>query len=137
MFVDASAIVAILDREPEAAAFLDTLQTAAAPITSAVAIYEAVLGLARRRRGTAAVSRQDVHDLLTATGIRIVPITAEQADAALVAHARFGKGTGHPAQLNMGDCFAYATAQAHGVGLLFKGNDFIHTDIRRTDIALP
>ena len=57
-------------------------------------------------------------------------MTAEHAELARTAHRRFGRGSGHPARLNFGDCFAYALAKATGEPLLFKGEDFGHTDIR-------
>ena len=65
-----------------------------------------------------------------AAKIRTVAITSEEADAALEAFARYGKGRGHPARLNMGDCFACAVAKNHHASLLFKGDDFTQTDIR-------
>lgn len=68
--------------------------------------------------------------LLDAMQIRIEPVTAEHADEALRAHARYGKGRSHPAQLNMGDCFAYAVAKSRRAALLYKGNDFGYTDLR-------
>jgi len=70
-----------------------------------------------------------VREFLSAARIRTVPITDKEADLALGAFARYGKGRGHPAQLNMGDCFAYAVAKAHQVPLLFNGDDFDKTDI--------
>ena len=130
MFVDASAIVAILTREPDADVLADTLDAARAPITSAVAVFEATLGLCRKRHASVAEAQADVTEFLTVAGVQTVPITAEDADAALDAFSRYGKGRGHPAQLNMGDCFAYAVAKTHRVALLFKGDDFSKTDIQ-------
>jgi ribonuclease VapC len=69
--------------------------------------------------------------LLADFQIVIEPVSANQAKLALAAYDRFGKGTGHSAGLNYGDCFAYALAQETGEPLLFKGNDFIHTDLER------
>jgi len=66
-----------------------------------------------------------------AVGIIVMPITEADGLTALEAFARYGKGRGHPAQLNMGDCFAYAAAKNAGASLLFKGSDFGHTDIRQ------
>jgi ribonuclease VapC len=68
-------------------------------------------------------------DFIKAAGIRIEPVTSEQAQAARLAHLRYGKGTGHGAALNYGDCFAYALAKAMDAPLLCKGNDFPLTDI--------
>lgn len=131
MFVDASAIVAILTREPEADALADVLDGAPSPITSPVAVFEATLGVCRKRHASVAEARGDVEQLLGTAGVRTVPLTAKEADAALEAFSRYGKGRGHPAQLNLGDCFAYAVAKNHGVSLLFTGEDFDKTDIGR------
>ena len=129
MFVDASAIVAILTGEPEADALTDALESAGRPLTSAVAVFEAVLGLRRKRHASVTEARADVREFLEVAGIRTVSLGPEDADAALVAFARHGKGRGHPAQLNMADCFAYAAAKNNGASLLFKGDDFGKTDI--------
>jgi ribonuclease VapC len=67
--------------------------------------------------------------MLRLFSIKIEPVTEEQAYLALDAYDRFGKGTGHPAALNYGDCFSYALAKQTGEPLLFKGNDFAHTDL--------
>jgi ribonuclease VapC len=130
MFVDASAIVAILMREPDADALADTLESARLPITSAAAVFEAVLGICRKRYASVAEAREDVRAFLEIAGIRTVSITGKDADTALDAFARYGKGGSHPAQLNMGDCFAYAAAKNYRASLLFKGDDFTKTDIR-------
>ena len=133
MFVDASAIIAILTREPEADKFTDVLEEARSPITSAVAIFEAVLGICRKRHASVEEGGQDVREVLSVAGIRTVPITESEAEEALAAFSRYGKGRGHPAQLNLGDCFAYALAKTHRASLLFKGDDFNKTDIRPAD----
>jgi ribonuclease VapC len=129
MFVDASAIVAILTDEPEADMLSDALENARSPITSPIAVYEATLAVSRKRRGGVELAQRDVHDLLQEIGVRLVAIAPDAADAAFDAFARYGKGRGHPAQLNMADCFAYAVAKAQGMSLLFKGADFALTDI--------
>jgi len=76
-----------------------------------------------------AEAAEDVSAFLGTAGIGIAPITEQEAMVALEAFARYGKGRGHPAQLNMGDCFAYAVARTHRTSLLFKGDDFAKTDI--------
>ena len=129
-FVDASAIVAILTREGDADELANALDAARSPITSPVAVFEATLGVCRKRHASVAEAHEDVSDFLRTAGVRTVPITEDEADAALDAFSRYGKGRGHPAQLNMGDCFAYATAKTHRTALLFKGEDFDKTDIR-------
>ena len=129
MFVDASAVVAILTREPEAGALADVLEEAHSPITSPIAVFEAVLGVCRKRHASVEEAEQDVGEFLELAGVRIEPITDKEARRALAAFSRYGKGRGHPAQLNLGDCFAYATAKNARTGLLFKGEDFDKTDI--------
>jgi ribonuclease VapC len=130
MFVDASAIVAIITREQEADQLADGLDLAHSPMTSPVAIFEAALGICRKRHASVAEALDDVSEFLATSGIQTVPITGADAEAALDAHARYGKGRGHPAQLNLGDCFAYAVAKNQRTSLLFKGEDFDKTDIR-------
>jgi len=129
MFVDASAIVAILNGEAEAGLFADVLEGSTSRITSPIAIFEATLGLCRIRHSAVEDAAADVAEFLAIAEIRCEPITEEQAQAALAAFARYGKGRGHPAQLNLGDCFAYAAARTYKMPLLFKGDDFTKTDI--------
>jgi ribonuclease VapC len=130
MFVDASALVAIITREPEADPLSDAIDAAMLAVTSPVAIFEAVLAVCRKRRASVAQGTADVHDLLAEARLAVVAIAAGDVDRALAAHALYGKGRGHPAQLNMGDCFAYALAKNHDLPLLYKGDDFSLTDIR-------
>jgi ribonuclease VapC len=130
MFVDASAIVAILTRESEADRLADLLEEAAAPITSPIAIFEAVLGICRKRHASVEEVEADVREFLRLAGVRTVPVSEEEAATALGAFSRYGKGRGHPAQLNLGDCFAYAVTRNHRTTLLFTGNDFSRTDIQ-------
>jgi ribonuclease VapC len=129
MFVDTSAMVSMLTQEPDADALADVLATAEAPITSVIAIFETTLGLCRKRHASVAEAQQDVLAFLDIAGISTVPIAAADAAMALEAFSRYGKGRGHPAQLNLGDCFAYAMARTHATSLLFKGEDFDKTDI--------
>ena len=130
MFVDASAIVAILTREADADALADVLERARAPITSPVAIFEAALGLCRKRHASVKEAEADVRAFLEAARIRVVAITDKETETALGAFSRYGKGRGHPAQLNLADCFAYAAAKSYRTPLLFTGEDFDKTDIR-------
>src|SRR5271166_6055383 len=129
MFVDASAIVAILTREPEADALADALNGARSPITSPIAVFEATLGICRKRHASVAEAQADVEEFLGTAGVRTVSISGKEAETALDAFSRYGKGHGHPAQLNLGDCFAYAVARNYRTSLLFKGEDFDKTDI--------
>ena len=127
-FVDASVLCAILLREPEAEHFISQLEAASSPITSAVAVYETVAVVARTVRGDVVAARRDVAKFLIDVGITLVPIGLAEQEVALDAFDRYGKGR-HPAELNMGDCFAYACARTRGARLLYKGDDFARTDI--------
>ena len=128
MFVDASALCAILLKEPEADDFMGKITSAIQPTTSPLAIYETVTAVARAKAGGVAAARRDVANLLVIVGIKVSVIGEAEGELALDAFDRFGRGR-HPARLNMGDCFAYACARTHGVPLLFKGDDFSQTDI--------
>jgi ribonuclease VapC len=127
VIVDTSAIMAILKKEPEAVALGAALTRAANPAMSAATLVE--VGIVSEGRAGAGV-RAEVEDLIAGAGIEVVPFTAEQARIALDGWRRFGKGR-HPAALNLGDCFAYALARSRGEPLLFKGEDFAQTDVRR------
>jgi ribonuclease VapC len=131
MVLDASAIVAVLTSEPERDAILETIDAAAIRLIPAFAIYEASLAVARRKSIPVDLARADVRAFAISCNATIAPVGEDEANAAVSAHMRFGKGTGHPARLNMGDCFAYAVAKTRGLPLLFKGEDFALTDIKR------
>ena len=129
MFIDASAIVAILSGEPDADEIALKFKGVRPIITSPLSSYEAVLAIARLRNIEIREANSVVNDFITHYGIRIVNVTDDIGQAAIMAFDRFGKGR-HKASLNMGDCFSYAFARLHQVPLLCKGNDFIHTDIK-------
>ena len=128
MFVDASALVGILARDTDAPSLAARLGEAERIFTSPVAIYEAVLGLARARNMLIRDAERVVANFLSAARAEIIPITPEIGRDAISAFDRFGRGR-HPARLNMGDCFAYACAKALAVPLLYKGDDFSQTDL--------
>jgi ribonuclease VapC len=128
VFVDASALVAIIAEEEDGAELAGRLDQAPQAYTSPVALYETTLGLVRILRFSIADADSILVEFLERTGIQIVPITAEIGRGAIGAFQQFGRGR-HAARLNMGDCFAYACAQALDVPLLFKGDDFSQTDI--------
>ena len=92
-------------------------------------MFEATLGVCRKQHASVAEAQGDVSEFLETAGVRTVSITSKEAEAALDAFCRYGKGWGHPAQLNLGNCFAYAVEKTHGAELLFKGEDFNKTDI--------
>ena len=102
MFVDASAIVAILTREPDADILASVLDGARSPITSPIAIFEAALGVCRKRHASVAEAQEHVIELLGIANVRTVPITSKEAEAALDAFARYGKGRGHVAAVQGG-----------------------------------
>lgn len=139
MYIDASAILAILNREADAAVFKATIDKARPGlITSAVTVFEASLGLARakaelsRRKPTpdeVRASRAVVSAFLEANEINEVSVGPDIGRGAVEAAALYGKAVGHPADLNFGDCFVYACAKAHNAPLLFKGADFAKTDV--------
>jgi ribonuclease VapC len=129
MFVDASALVAILLAEKEADDLIARLLAADRRLTSPIAIYEAVLAVMRENRLARVVAEQNVRELLADTSIEVVPITEEMGRVALDAFDRYGKGRGHPARLNMGDCFSYAAARVLAVPFLYKGEDFKGTEL--------
>jgi ribonuclease VapC len=126
MVVDSSAVVAILEDEPERARFVRLLAGDEVRLISAVGRVECTCVVEGRRRdpGRAALER-----FLAEAAIEIVAVTPEQAQLACEAFRRFGKGR-HPAALNIGDCFAYALAKATGEPLLCKGDDFSRTDLQ-------
>jgi ribonuclease VapC len=126
MILDASAVIAILRDEPEAARFAQAIQDAGHRRISAVNYFEAA-GVIDGSRDPVASRQFD--DLLREAGVTIEPVTQVQARIARDAYRDFGKGSGHPAKLNFGDCFAYALAKDMGEPLLFKGGDFSHTDV--------
>lgn len=124
--VDASAILAILLKEPEVDEFKSALLKAGGGLMSPINHWE-VLVRADAIRGPA--GRAEAETILGAFGVRIVAIDDRASRAAADAFRRYGKRT--PARLNLGDCFAYALASSEGDGLLFKGDDFSRTDIAR------
>ena len=128
MFIDSSAIVSILTNEPGARTLAQSIDSTPNPITSPVAVFEAILGIRRKFDLTVERAELNVSRFLAAAGVEIVPIAAKDAEVAMDAFRRYGKGQGHPAQLNMGDCFAYAAAKAHDAPLLHKDEGFWLTD---------
>ena len=126
MIVDTSALIAILRAEPEAAACARAIADASTRRVSAVNFVEAAAVIDASRDP---IASRRFDDLFREAGIAIEPVTEMQARVARDAYRDFGKGSGHPAKLNFGDCFAYALAKTANEPLLFKGKDFLHTDI--------
>ncbi len=126
MIVDSSALLAILRAEPEAAVFARAIENAGTPEISAANYLETAIVIDGSRDP---VASRRFDELMREAAISVEPVTEEQANIARSAYRDFGKGTGHPAQLNFGDCFAYALAKAKRQPLLFKGTDFTRTDV--------
>ncbi|MGR3803753.1 type II toxin-antitoxin system VapC family toxin [Marinibacterium profundimaris] len=128
MFLDASALTAMLGDEEDARVLLTRMQAHAERRTSPLAVWEASVALARILAIPPAEALGVVEEFLSLTGVSIDPVPAEAHRLALQAWATYGKGR-HPAALNFGDCFAYACARLAGEPLLYKGDDFPRTDI--------
>ena len=136
MFVDASVVVAVLAREPGYEDILNRLVAEAGPFhVSPLVRFEAAVSLARKKAGGKATREQiasakaAIAEFVAALGASEVPISPQIGELAIDAAMSYGKAVGHAADLNFGDCFAYACAKAVGTGLLYKGNDFALTDL--------
>lgn len=126
MIIDTSALIAILRAEPEGVACAYAIENAALRRISAANWLEAAVVIDGSRDP---VASRRFDELVRVAECVIESVTEDQARIAREAYRDFGKGSGHPAKLNFGDCFAYALAKSVGEPLLFKGDDFTHTDI--------
>ena len=131
MILDSSVLVAILRDEPDLMVYTTAIAAANVRRISAGTYVEASIVVDAWR---SPVSSRHLDDILRESRVVIEPVTEQQARIAREAYRDFGKGSGHAANLNFGDCFAYALAKAMNEPLLFKGDDFKHTDVKR---ALP
>ncbi len=129
LFVDASAIVAMLADEPEKRELAMRVNDDDDPIWSAMSSWEAISSLCSSYTMAFAAARDLVEQMAAVMPFRLVPIDDAERRQALDAYQRYGKRSGHPARLNMGDCFAYACAKTNNAKLLYKGEDFVHTDM--------
>ncbi|MFN8093620.1 MAG: type II toxin-antitoxin system VapC family toxin [Vicinamibacteria bacterium] len=127
MVLDTSAVLAILQDEPERRSFNEAIESADSRSISVASLVEVSIVI-EARYGAAGVRHLD--RLLDRASVSIVPVDAEQGKIARQAFSRFGEGR-HPAGLNFGDCFSYALAQSLGEPLLYKGDDFSRTDVTR------
>jgi len=128
VIVDTSAVIAILRKEEDGERFILAIDAEMNPSMSVVNYVEAGVVLDSDRNP---VLSRKLDDFIRTSGIQVLPVTVEQGMAARMAYRDFGKGTGHPARLNFGDCFAYVLAKERAEPLLFKGNDFSETDVER------
>jgi ribonuclease VapC len=125
MVIDTSAVAAILLDEPDMARFAEAIATAERRLISTATVLELTMVI-EARLGEKGV--EDIDTFLDEAAITLVPFDATQLAKARDAWRRFGKGR-HPAKLNFGDCIAYALSKTSGLPLLFKGEDFVHTDV--------
>jgi ribonuclease VapC len=132
MIVDTSAILAILFAEGDAPLHARHIERADVCRVSAANWLEAAI---RVDLGGSPVAASAFDDFIEQSGIRIEPVTVEHARRARAAYRAFGKGTGHPARLNFGDCFSYALAKTLREPLLFKGHDFGKTDVETVALS--
>ena len=128
MFVDASALTAMIVDEHDGIALMRRMEKAGRRMTSPIAVWEATLAVARLTGKSFAETKQGLDRFLDLGGVELTPIPADVTALAIDAYDRFGKGR-HRARLNMGDCFAYACARHFGQPLLYKVDDFAQTDI--------
>lgn len=126
MILDTSAVVAILRDEAEAPLFAKAIEKAVRRRISAVNYVEAAAVIDASRDP---IASRRFDDLLQEAEVTVESVTEAQARIARHAYLDFGKGSGHPARLNFGDCFAYALAKVKKEPMLFKGDDFSHTDV--------
>ena len=127
--VDRSAVIAIFRQEDDAEDYARSIAADDDPVMSAANLVETSIVLRGLKKIAPETAERWLDDFMKAAGIRIEPVTPDQAQAARSAHLKFGKGTGHGAALNYGDCFAYALAKTMDAPLLCKGNDFPLTDV--------
>ncbi len=129
MFVDTSVLVAMLSAEDDALEWAKRLEREPVLITSALVVLEAAMRLSTKLGVGPVDAETSINELLGESKIDVVAIDAGDGHLAVQAFAEYGKGRKHPAQLNLADCLSYACAKNRKVRLLYKGNDFAHTDI--------
>ena len=127
MIVDSSAMVAVIKREPDWLALSEKMDSAGSLRISAASYLETAIVLDKHRDP---VRSAGLDELILDLELVIEPVTAAQAKIARQAYRDYGRGSGHPANLNFGDCFSYALARDKREPILYKGDDFVHTDLR-------
>ncbi|RTM06832.1 MAG: type II toxin-antitoxin system VapC family toxin [Hyphomicrobiales bacterium] len=129
MFIDTSVVVAILAGEEDAVEWSGRIDVASWRITSPLVVLEAAMRLSSMLAVQPAVAEAAIEAFLREAEVEVVPIESSDAKLAMQAFSDYGKGRGRPAQLNLADCLSYASAKSRGMPLLYKGNDFSHTDL--------
>ena len=129
MFVDTSVVIAILSHEPDESRWAEQLERVSAKITSPLVVLEAAMRLSTKMAIDPVEVEGAIADMLREADIEIVAIDENDSKVAVQAFAEYGKGRGHPAQLNLSDCLSYACAKNRGLPLLYKGSDFAKTDL--------
>jgi ribonuclease VapC len=129
IFVDTSAIVAILIQEPDFKTIINAISNSKSCWTAPHVRLEACMVLSSRLNLSPLEAEKGFDKFLNQSEIMVLDITDHIAHLAVIAFAKYGKGRGHPAQLNLADCLSYACAKAHNAPILFKGRDFSHTDL--------
>jgi ribonuclease VapC len=129
VFVDSSVFVAILSDEEDANTLLDRIEAAPSSVTSGLVILESAMRLTSKLKADPLVVLDRIEEFMGKANMNIMPIEAEHGRLAAQAFSQFGKGRGHPAQLNLADCLSYACAKSRSVPLLYKGRDFAATDL--------
>lgn len=127
MIVDSSAVLAILSDESDGGQLAEALGSVESPTMSAGTFLECSIVIDGRRDP---LFSREFDEFMNRFEIEVVPVDVDQARVAREAYRDYGRGSGHPAKLNFGDCFAYALASVTDEPLLYKGDDFVHTDIR-------
>ncbi|RYE54238.1 MAG: type II toxin-antitoxin system VapC family toxin [Rhizobiaceae bacterium] len=128
--IDSSVVLAIYLKEPDALVLAAAIVDDPDPVISAATLLECSIAIRSRKSSDVGEAEQWLDSLVTELRLQVLAVDEVQSRIARAAPVSYGKGTGHPAQLNFGDCFAYALAKAMDVPLLFKGDDFTKTDIR-------
>ena len=128
MLVETSAIVAIILDEPDALELAERIDAAERPVTTIVNAFEAALSIGKAIENRKLAAKV-VPEMLKRADVEMIGVDAELYEGLVEAYATYGKGTGHPARLNFGDCFSYAMAKRLGVSLLYTGSDFARTDL--------
>jgi ribonuclease VapC len=127
LIIDSSALIALLRKEPYHLRYRQAIaESRQCRMSTATYLETAIIA----DRGQSPLLSREFDRMITSMEVELVPVSAEQAQIARAAYRDFGRGSGHPARLNFGDCFAYALAIERGEPLLFKGSDFSHTDVR-------